>query len=205
MELSDLNIPCKNEFSNILLNVENYISLTEEERGFFVSLIEIQSVKRKECIIEKGDISAYSYYINNGCLRSYEIDQRGNLHIIMFAMEDDWICDLQSFIARTPSAGYVEAIEDSEVMRISHANYTRLLRKIPQFEKFFRIMYQNNFLVLKERLIENLSFTAEERYLNFLKTYPDLVNRVPQKQIASFLGFTPEFLSMIRNRLARRR
>ncbi|ELR70215.1 cAMP-binding protein [Fulvivirga imtechensis AK7] len=192
------------DFSLIIDNINKHISLNSEEQDYFTSLLEVQQVKRRAFLVRKGEIARYTYFITKGCLRNYEIDREGTIHIGLFAVEDWWISDLQSFLTQTPSFGFVDAIEETEVMRLSKSNYESLFEKVPQFERFFRIIHQNAFIALKNRLIDNLSLTAEGRYLNFIDKYPQFNQRIPQKQIAAYLGITPEFLSMLRSRMARR-
>lgn len=192
------------DFSLILDNVSKHISLDNEEQEYFTSLLEMQKVKRKAFLVRKGETAKYTYFITKGCLRNYEIDREGVVHIGLFAIEDWWISDLQSFLTQAPSFGFVDAIEETEVLRLSKTNYENLFEKVPKFERFFRIIHQNAFIALKNRLIDNLSLTAEERYLNFINKYPQFNQRIPQKQIAAYLGITPEFLSMLRSRMARK-
>lgn len=190
------------DYSLILENVGKHILLNPEEEDYFVSLLETREVKRKHFLVRKGEVARYTFFITKGCLRNYEIDREGTVHIGLFAIEDWWVSDLQSFLTQAPAHGFVDALEDSEVLGLSKANYEALLEKVPKFERFFRIIHQNAFVALKNRLIENLSLTAEERYVNWQKRYPQFNQRIPQKQIAAYLGITPEFLSMLRRRMA---
>lgn len=192
------------DYSLILSNVSKHISLDDEESEYFVSLLEEVNIKRKEFLVRKGEVARYTYFVIQGCLRNYELDQEGGMHISLFAMKDWWISDLHSFLTQTPSHGFVDALENSELLRLSKSNYEKLFQKVPKFEHYFRILHQNAFVSLKDRVIGNLSLTAEERYNNFMDKYPELNLRLPQKQIAAYLGITPEFLSMLRSRMAKR-
>ena len=191
------------DYSLILNNVSKHISLNHEEKECFFSKLELVRVKRNEFLVRKGDVARYTYFVVNGCFRNYELDRDGGIHIGLFAMENWWISDLHSFLTQTPSYGYVDAIENSEALRLSKTNYEKLYTEVPKFEHFFRILHQNAYVALKDRIIGNLSLTAEERYINFQHKYPALNQRIPQKQIAAYLGITPEFLSMLRSRMAR--
>ena len=122
----------------------------------------------------------------------------------MFGVEDWWVGDLYSFLTQTPSAYFIDALEDAEVLQISKANLDRLYEQVPKFERFFRLIIQNAFIAQQKRINQNLSFSAEQRYLDFIKTYPSLEQRIPQKQIAAYLGITPVFLSMLRRKLTQK-
>jgi len=131
----------------------------------------------------------------------YKIDERGNTHIIQFAAENFWLVDMGSFHQRSTSELNIDALEESLVLQISYENLISLYLKSQKFNRIFRVLIENSFVALQKRLLQNISSTAEERYLSFLQTYAHLTNRLPQTQIASFLGVTPEFLSRLKNKL----
>jgi len=187
----------------ILQNVGKHIHLSETEADYFVSLLQRRTLKRKEFLLKEGDVCKTENFITKGCLRTYTIDENGVEHTIMFAMEDWWIGDLYGFWTQTPSTHFIEALEDSELLQISKPNLDKLLETVPKFERFYRIVFQNALIAERRRVNQNLSFTAEQRYLNFIEKYPELENRISLKLIATFLGITPEFLSMIRNKIAK--
>jgi CRP-like cAMP-binding protein len=132
----------------------------------------------------------------------YKIDEKGTTHILQFAAENYWINDLGSFHGVKPSALNIDALEDTVVLQISHTDLISLYIQAPKFDRIFRVLLENAYVRLQDRLLQNISSTAEERYQTFLEIYPHLVNRLSQVQIASFLGITPEFLSRLRNRRA---
>ena len=134
-----------------------------------------------------------------GCLRTYKIDEKGNTHILQFATENYWINDLGSFHGMKPSALNIDALEDTVVLQINREDLISLYKEAPKFDRIFRVLIENGFIHLQERLLQNISSTAEERYQSFLELYPHLTNRLSQVQIAAFLGVTPEFLSRLRN------
>jgi CRP-like cAMP-binding protein len=186
----------------ILKNVSKHISLDQTETDFFISLLEYRKIKKKELLIREGDIVRHDHFVLKGCFKTYSVDDKGDEHIIMFAPEDWWVGDLHSFLTETPSGFYTEALEDSEILQISKTNQQRLYDEVPKFERFFRIIFQNALVTQFKRIDQNLSMTADEKYLEFRNKYPQLEQRLPQKQIAAFLGITPEFLSMIRRKMA---
>ncbi len=154
-------------------------------------------------MLQPGEICQYEIFVTKGCLQSYTIDRNGFKHIGMFAIEDWWTGDLLSFITQTPATYFIEALEDTEVLRISKQDLELLYERVPKFERFFRILFQNSLVTQIERINQGLSNTAEERYLNFIKKYPKLEQRLSQKLVAAYLGITPEFLSMLRKKLTK--
>lgn len=189
----------------ILKNVGKHITLDEEEIAFFVSLLEPRILKKKTLYLRAGEICRYSAFVLDGALKSYTIDAEGKEHILSFATRDWWISDLYSLLSQKPAILYIETIADAEVLMLSRENQQLLYEKVPKFERFFRILVENSLVASQQRVIDNLSSTAEERYLRLLEKYPSLPSSVPQHSIASYLGITPEFLSKIRARLARGR
>ena len=189
----------------ILKNVAKHIILNEKEKDFFISVLEPRSLKRKKLYLKEGMVCKYSVFVIDGALKSFSIDQEGKEHILSFATQDWWISDMYSLISRKPAILNIEAIADSEVLMLSRENQQSLYENAPKFERFFRILVENSLVANQQRLIDNLSSTAEDRYLRFIKKYPSIPSCVPQHNIASYLGITPEFLSKIRARLARRK
>ena len=133
----------------------------------------------------------------------YKVDEKGTTHILQFAPENYWLMDISSFHGMKPSLLNIDALEDTMVLQITREDLLSLYTKAPKFDRIFRVLIENSFVRLQERLLQNISSTAEERYQSFQEIYPHLVNRLPQVQIASFLGITPEFLSRLRNRRAK--
>ena len=187
----------------ILKNVEKHISLDQKEKDFFLSVLEPKSLKRKTLYLKAGMVCKHVAFVLDGAVKSFTVDQEGKEHILSFAIRDWWISDLYSLITQKPAILNIEAIADSEVLMLSGENQQLLFEKVPKFERFFRILIENSLVANQQRLIDNLSSTAEDRYLRFIKKYPTIPSCVPQHNIASYLGITPEFLSKIRARLAR--
>ncbi|HYI76536.1 MAG TPA: Crp/Fnr family transcriptional regulator [Chryseolinea sp.] len=188
----------------ILKNVCKHIELNDKEKKLFLSLLEPRTLKRKEIYLDAGELCRYSAFVLDGALKSFTIDNEGKEHILSFATSDWWIADMYSYISRKPAVLTIEAIADSEVLLLSWENQQLLFEKVTKFERFFRILIENALVANQQRLIDNLSSTAEERYLHFIKKYPIIPSCVPQHNIASYLGITPEFLSKIRRRLAKK-
>lgn len=156
--------------------------------------------RKRQYVLQEGDVCNQFNFVVSGCLRMYKADDKGNIHIIQFATENCWMIDLGSFHSRKQAELTIDTLEDSLIVQIDYDNLISLYTQAPKFDKIFRVLIENSFISLQKRLLQNISSTAEDRYLLFLKMYPHLVNRLPQTQIASFLGITPEFLSKLRNR-----
>ncbi|MBU6340827.1 MAG: Crp/Fnr family transcriptional regulator [Bacteroidetes bacterium] len=186
----------------ILQNVEKHIRLDAAEAEFFVSLLQEKRIKRKDYLLRQGEICRTENFIVQGCLRAYSIDENGFEHIVLFGIEDWWVGDLYSFLTQSPAHFLIDALEDTVVLQISKQNLDILYDKVPKFERFFRIIIQNAFIAQQNRINQNLSYTAEQRYLDFIHKYPQIEQRIPQKQLAAYLGITPVFLSMLRKKRA---
>lgn len=188
----------------ILKNVAKHIQLTKEETDFFVSILEEKKLKKREHLLKAGQVYLYETFIAEGCTRTYFIDKDEIEHVVYLAIEDHWSGDLYSMSTGKPSIYHIEALEDTTLLRIHKSSFELLFERVPKFERFFRILFKNSLVAQQLRILQSLSYTAEERYLAFCEKYPRLGLRIPQKYIASFLGITPEFLSVLRKRMAKR-
>lgn len=182
----------------ILKNIAKHIDFDKEEVEFFTSLIIFKEIPKKALVLQAGQVCKYISYVHSGALRAYHIDKDGKESTIMFAVADWWVTDMFCFLNEKPAMMYIEAIENSSVFQLSKEYLEKLFYNVPKFERFFRILMQNAYTREQLRVIENLSLTAEDRYDSFLIKYPHTAKAVTQKQIASYLGITPEFLSAIR-------
>lgn len=192
-------------FQLILDNVSRHISLANEEKEYFVSLLQPKKIKKKEYLLREGEISRYSTFVTSGCLRSYNIDQNGTEHVLSFAPADWWMADMYSLISQQPGILNIEALENTEMLLLSKNDQEQLYIKIPKFERFFRILIEKSLVANQQRLIDRLSLSGQERYAKFCQRYPTLINQIPQKQIAAYIGVSPEFLSRARAEMARER
>lgn len=189
----------------IISNINRHIKLQAEEIDFFTSRLNHRKIRRKQYVLQDGDICRHYTFVNTGCLRLYTVDANGTEHILQFAPEDYWVADIGSFHRETPTSLYIDALEPTEILQISKADLNSTFETFPAFDRVFRIMIENAFVGLQKRVLQNISSTAEDRYLTFRENYPQLANRLPQTQIASYIGITPEFLSRIRKQLAARK
>lgn len=189
----------------IVKNIFKHITLERDEINYFISLLTLKEVPKKTILLREGQACQYLSYVNTGALRAYHLDKTGKESTIMFAMADWWVTDMYCYLNSKPAMMYIETITDSSIYQLSKSSFDKLFTDIPKFERFFRILMQNAYTREQLRVIENLSLSAEERYDSFIKKYPLVAEMVTQKQIASYLGVTPEFLSALRKEKTTRR
>jgi CRP-like cAMP-binding protein len=190
--------------AQILENISKIVTLTPQEEALFLSKTETRHVKAKTILQNAGQVCKEGYFVNSGLLRSFNINDNIVEHVLSFACEGWWISDMYSLLSQKPGNLFIEVLEDAEIVVLSKKNQEQLYLEIPKLERFFRILIENSLVANQERLMDNLSLTAEERFDKFCKKNPTLIQKVPQKQIASFIGVTPEFFSKMKSRLLRK-
>lgn len=188
-------------FEKLLANIKSRIEISDEELSVLQQFFTSKRLRKKQYLLQEGDVCKYIAFVTKGILRSYSIDDKGNEHILQFAFENWWISDMHSYFTGEPSIYTIDAIEDVEMLLITNAAKEQLLQQIPKMERYFRILFQNNIIAIQNRLVCSLSQSAEEKYKKMNDDYPAIIQRVPQHMIASFLGITPETLSRIRKQL----
>jgi CRP-like cAMP-binding protein len=188
----------------ILENINKHVTLTAEEQELFLSRTETKQYKAKTVLLNAGEICKDSYFVNSGILRSFNINDNIVEHVLSFACSGWWISDMYSYLSQKPGNLFIQVLEDAEVVILSKENQEILYKEIPQLERFFRILIEKSLVANQERLMDNLSLTAEDRFEKFCKKYSDLIYKVPQKQIASYLGVTPEFFSKMKSKMLRK-
>ena len=181
--------------------ISKFISLTAEEQLLLASKVRTRKFLKGQFVVQNGDICQYENFVLSGSLKTFYIDNEGQEHIVMFAVENWWTADLGSFISQTPADFNVQCLENSVLAQIRFEDLQQLYTDIPKLERFFRIIIEKAFVSSQKRVINNFSLPAKERYLKFREQYPQIEQRVPQYMIASYLGITKEFLSKIRNQL----
>lgn len=190
----------ENSVNPLISNLQRRVCLTPEEIDLIGSKVTLRVLKRKDFLLYKGDTCKHFNYVASGCLRVYGMDDDGFVHINYFAPEDWWAADIKSFFQQTPSRYYIDALEDTLILQLKNQDFNKLLEAVPKLEKWLRVLLQNALITAEDRVSTDLSMHAEERYQEFLNCYPYLEKRVSQKQIASFLGITPEFFSMLKKK-----
>ena len=189
---------------SILENIAKHISLTLSEQQLFLSKTETKILKAKTILLSAGEIAKNTYFVHSGILRSFTINDNIVEHVLHFACDGWWIGDMYSYISEKPGNLFIEVLENAEVVFISKENQQNLYAEIPKLERFFRILTKNSLVAHQDRLMDNLSLPAEERFEKMCKKYPTLINKVPQKHIASYIGVTPEFFSKMKSKLLKR-
>jgi len=180
--------------------ISRFVSLTPEELSVVENCMQLREFPKKTMLLNAGDVCNFEAYVLKGCIREYFIDHKGQELTLEFAVEDWWVSDITSFENQTPSIMYIETLEDCELLVLSRAAKDELLARVPKLERMFRLMIQRHLSVLQKRLFRTVSYTAMDKFEEFLRRYPSLPQRVSQHYIASYLGITPEFLSKLRKR-----
>lgn len=188
----------------LIQHIDQLLPLNAEEKEILSSKLLSKKLRRRQYLLQEGDLCRHYNFVVNGCLRMYFVDEKGSEHNLQFATENWWVSDIGSFHAEKPSQLNIDALEATEIIRIKKEDLLFLYKHHPKFDRYFRVLTENAFVKMQDRVLQNISSTVEERYLSFLENYPNLTNRISQVQIASFIGVTPEFLSKIRkNRITK--
>jgi CRP/FNR family transcriptional regulator, anaerobic regulatory protein len=188
----------------ILQNIAQHITLTAQEQQLFLSKTETRQYKAKTVLLNAGEICKESYFVNSGILRSFNINDNIVEHVLSFACSGWWISDMYSYLSQKPGNLFIQVLEDAQVVILTKENQELLYKEIPKLERFFRILIEKSLVANQQRLMDNLSLTAEERFEKFCRKYADLIYKVPQKQIASYLGVTPEFFSKMKSKMLKK-
>lgn len=186
---------------NFFNKLSNVITLTETDKAIFRQHIIVKKLRKRQYLLQEGEVCKYVAFVSKGMLRAYLVDSKNNEHIIQFAPEGWFISDLSSFITEDQSNLNIDALEDSELILISKAAHVYLETAVPEFFKFNYTQYRGAYLSLQKRLTDMFTLSTEEKYTKLLSIYPDIMQRVPQHMIASYLGLTPETLSRVRKKL----
>lgn len=186
------------------VHVKKLVSFTNNELESFCQPFYLKHIAKKEFLLRQGQICTFEGFVVKGYFRLFNTDQEGNEHILYFGAADWWITDIDSFTNKTPAYLSIQAMEDSEVWLIDKHEKEQLYQQLPKVEKLFRIMTQKTLVSMQRRLIRNHSFSAEERYLHFITTYPEIAKKLTNLEIAAYLGITHEFVSKIRRKIAKK-
>ena len=185
-------------YKPLLEHIRKFVSLNNEEESVLLSYVSHKKLKKKELLLEQGQICTGNYFILEGCFFLFMTDESGTEQVVQFGIENWWITDYVSMDSQKPSKFNIRAIEDSAVAVLDKSRQDELFQRIPQLERYFRVILQRAFSATLQRIQFIFSMTGEERYRHFNNLFPAFVQRVPQYILASYLGFTPEFLSKIR-------
>lgn len=185
-------------YPELLDHIKRYVTLTIQEEHLFCARLELKTVKKKTVILEPGQHCEGNYFVLNGLLRQYFVNNKLNEQIIQFALESWWIADQDSLLNKCRSTTYIQTIEESRLLLLHEKDRAELFQTIPALESYFRIMMQKSFVASQRRIGFIFNQTDEERYRYFTGLFPAFVQQVPQYMLASYLGFTPQFLSRLR-------
>lgn len=182
----------------LLQHISKYVNLTQEESEQLIAYLESSIVDKKESLLKEGQVCNAVYFVAEGCLRQYYTNDNGNEQVVQFAIENWWMADYISLEDRKPSQFNIQAIEQSHILYLTYKDQLVLFEKVPKLERYFRLVLQRAYAASLIRIQYLFTLTGEARYHHFLQSYPAFVQRIPQYMLASYLGFTPEFLSKIR-------
>ena len=192
-------------YEQLILNIQNKVSLSGEEAELIKKFFTPKKTRKRQYLLNAGDVCRYITFVEKGILRSFSVDENGHEHVMHFAAEGWWTSDMNSFFSGDAAVFNIEALEDSELLQLSKQAMEDMMVRIPQMERYFRLLMQNNIVSLQRRIIASVAYSAEEKYLKLMEISPDIINRVPQQYIASYLGITPETLSRIRKQVSTRK
>jgi len=189
----------------LITSVRKRIKLSAEEEETLKRFFIPKKVRKRQFILNAGDVCQHLTFVEKGMLRSFSADDNGHEHVVQFAVEGWWISDLGSFISGDSSIYNIEALEDCEILNLTNPQLEEMTAKLPCMEHYFRVLMQNNIVALQRRLIATVSLTAEEKYSKLMEVCPDIINRASQQHVASYLGLTPETLSRVRKQVSLRK
>ncbi|MDZ7691992.1 MAG: Crp/Fnr family transcriptional regulator [Balneolaceae bacterium] len=186
-------------FEQLKKSVLEHASLSDEEWELCKNNFRPKRMLKRQFLLQEGDVCRQLTFVEKGALYSYSVDSKGNQHVLRFAFDGWWIADLQSFFTGNPSTLNIEVLEDSELLVLDRRNHEKLLQEIPVYERYHRIILQNAYVALQQRVENALGLTAEEKYARLIEYSPEFMNRVPLNLVASYLGISPETLSRVRS------
>lgn len=192
-------------FDTLFSHIEAKTILTDQDKETIKTFFTSKKFKRKQFLLQEGEVCKQLSFVVKGLIKSYNVDEKGDDHINLFGWEGWWVSDFYSFLRSTPALLNIEAIEPTEILAITLADYETMLMKVPIMERYFRILYQNSILTKERRLMSTITHTAEERYLQLLQLHPEMIQRIPQNMIASYLGLAPETISRIKKNITEKK
>lgn len=187
-------------YENLFAHIEQKVRLTPTEKEQISSFFRVKKLRKRQFLLQEEDVCKDFAFVSQGLLKSYVLDEKGNENINLFGWEGWWIADFQSFLFQSPATLAIEAIEDCELLLLSRENYDQMLEEVPAMERYFRLVYERSLATKDQRLVTAQTYSAEEKYIHLIQTYPELMQRIPQSLLASFLGLTPETFSRIKHK-----
>lgn len=190
-------------FERLKESLYEHVELTDEEWELCKNRFRPKRMLKRQFLLQEGDICRDLAFVEKGALYSYSVDTKGNQHVIRFAFDGWWMANLESFFTNTPTRLNIEVLESSELLILDKTNHEKLLEEIPAYERYHRLIIQNAYVALQQRVENALGLTAEEKYARLIEQSPEFINRVPLNLVASYLGVSPETLSRVRANFSR--
>ncbi|REL38247.1 Crp/Fnr family transcriptional regulator [Rhodohalobacter sp. SW132] len=190
-------------FDQLYKSIHEHVSLSDDEWGLCKNSFRPKRMLKRQFLLQEGDVCRELTFVEKGALYSYNVDSSGNKHVIRFAFDGWWMANLQSFFTGKPTRLNIEVLEDSELLVLDKDNHEKLIEEIPAYERYHRIIVQNAYIAIQQRVENALGLTAEEKYAYLIDQNPEFINRVPLNLVASYLGITPETLSRVRGNFDR--
>ncbi len=184
--------------TELIEHIKRFVPISEQDIAHIETCFKPLSLAKKEQLLREGQVCKANYFVSKGCLRLYFINEKGIEQTTLFALENWWMSDYTSLASQQASSFYIQAIEPSEIAALSLVDEATLLEKVPAMERYFRLMHQKANAVAQYRLKFLYGLSREEMYREFAASFPQFVQRIPQYLLASYLGFTPEYLSQLR-------
>lgn len=191
-----------NSFEILFSHIDRKISLSHEEKEMVFKHFTPKQLAKKQYLLSEGEVCRNMAFVCSGLLKTFNVDEKGIERVSIFGWEGWWLSDFSSFLTGIKSVSFIDALEDAELLLISKENYEALTLQVPKMDRFFRILYQNSIVTKERRLRNSITYSASERYSEFIETNPEVSNRIPQHLIASYLGIAPETLSRIKRKIA---
>ena len=192
-------------FDVFFAHILEKVSLTEAAKDTIKTFFIPKKLRKRQYLVQAGEVCNYLSFVTKGLLRTYNVDDQGNEHINLFAWEGWWTSDMYSFFSGEKAGFNIDALEDAELLLITRADFEAMTLQVPVMDRYFRILFQNSLMTKERRLVSSHTHTAEEKYRQLTESNPQLIQRVPQQLIASYLGLAPATVSRIRKQLAARR
>lgn len=186
-------------------HIQEKVSLTDEDKEAIQAFFSPKRLRKRQYLLQEGNVCKHLAFVAKGLLRTYNVDDKGDEHMSIFGWEGWWVSDFNSFLSGEAAIFNIDAIEDSELLLISRADYEALTLAVPIMDRYFRILYQNSLVTKERRLMSTITHSAEERYVQLAELNPKIIERIPQNLIASYLGIAPETLSRIKKNLVTRK
>ena len=183
-------------------NFNNKITLSEEEQELIKKYLTLKKLRKKQYLLQEGDVCKCVAFVEKGALRSYKVNEDGSEHIVQFALEGQFLTDLYSFLTNEPSIYNIDAIEESELVLITKSASDELRKRSPKYQEFIFQATSAAYIELERRMTSVISLSLEERYKELTAYHPDIIQRLPQHMIAGYMGLTPETLSRVRKRIS---